>query len=112
MLKHGFAVTPVDPDGKGGVFWAQYKHPATNLSEAIQLSKDYPKHNVGIVSRRGVGNAMFLDIDGEGVLEQIEAETGHTIPRGLVVQSRPQSAPWKRHFYFRQTPYSYAALKK
>jgi hypothetical protein len=112
MLKRGFAVTPVDPDGKGGVFWAQYKHPATNLSEVIQLSKDYSDHNVGIVSKRGVGNVCFLDIDGEGVLEQIERETGHKMPETLVVQSRPQSAPWKRHFYFRQTPYSCAALKK
>jgi hypothetical protein len=112
MLKRGFAVTPVDPNAKGGRLWWQYKYFVTNLSEVIQLSKDYPDHNVGIVSRRGVGNVCFLDIDGEGVLEQIERETGHKMPEALVVQSRPQSAPWKRHFCFLQTPVSYAAFQK
>jgi Bifunctional DNA primase/polymerase, N-terminal len=112
MLKRGFAVTPVDPNAKGGRLWWQYKYFVTNLSEVIQLSKDYTDHNVGIVSRRGVGNVCFLDIDGEGVLEQIEAETGHKMPETLVVQSRPQSALWKRHFYFLQTPESFAAFQK
>ena len=41
---------------------------------------------------------------GEGVTEQIERETGHRMPETFVVQSQPRSKPWKRHFYFRQTP--------
>ena len=111
-INRDFAVTPVDPNGKGGVFWAQYKHPATNLSEVTQLSKDFPHCNVGVVSRRGIGNFCFLDIDGEGVTEQIERETGHRMPETFVVQSQPRGKPWKRHFYFRQTPTSYATFTK
>ena len=72
-----------------------------NLSEIRQLSIDYPRHNVGIVGRRGVGNLAFLDIDSEGMLERIETETGQKLPSTYTVQSRPESAPWKRHMYFR-----------
>jgi hypothetical protein len=111
-IGRGFAVTPVDPNGKGGVFWGQYTHPAKNRSEVTQLSKDFPHCNVGIVSRRGVGNFCFLDIDGEGVMEQIEKETGNKMPETLVVQSQPRGKPWKRHFYFRQTPLSYTTFQK
>lgn len=112
MLERGFAVTPVHPQNKRGVFWGQYKHPATNLSEVTQLSKDYANHEVGIVSRRGINKVMFLDIDGKGVLEQIESETGRKMPLTLTVQTRPQSKPWKRHFYFLQTPLSYSTFKR
>src|SRR5712692_1237785 len=108
----GFPVCPVHPAEKRGVFWAQYKHPAKNLSEIRQLSKDYPRHNVGIVGRRGVGNLAFLDIDSEGTLERIETVTGHKLPESYAVQSRPQSAPWKRHVYFRQTAYSVQKFDK
>src|SRR5207247_2248038 len=66
----------------------------------------YPNHNVGIVGTRGAGNLVFLDIDSDGVVERIEQQTGRTMPATYVVQSRPQSAPYKRHFYFRQTEYS------
>jgi len=112
MLQRTFAVAPVHPKEKRGVFWGQYKHPARNLSEVIQFSKDYPDHEVGIVSRRGINNLLFLDIDGEGVLEQIESETAHKMPLTLTVQTRPQSKPWKRHYYFLQTPFSYSTFRK
>ena len=82
------------------------RHPSTKLSEIIQHAKDYPAHNVGVVGRRGIGNDMFLDIDADGVLEQIERETGKKMPATFTVASRPQSAPWKRHYYFKQTAYS------
>ena len=83
-----------------------------NLSEIRQLSIDYPRHNVGIVGRRGVGNLAFLDIDSEGMLERIETETGQKLPSTYTVQSRPESAPWKRHMYFRQTAYSVQKFDK
>jgi hypothetical protein len=50
---------------------------------------------------------MFLDIDAEGVVERIERETGHRMPKTYTVCSRPTSAPYKRHFYFTQTQYSF-----
>jgi hypothetical protein len=108
----GFPVCPVHPAEKRGVFWAQYKHPATNRSEIMQLSIDYPRHNVGIVGRRGVSNLAFLDIDSKGTLERIETETGQKLPPTYTVQSRPESAPWKRHIYFRQTAYSVQKFDK
>src|SRR5439155_13093369 len=42
----------------------------------------------------------------------IESETGETIPLTFTVQSRPASKPWKRHYYFRQTEYSFKQFKK
>jgi hypothetical protein len=50
---------------------------------------------------------MFLDIDADGVVERIEKHTAKKIPRTYTVCSRPQSAPYKRHYYFTQTPHSF-----
>ena len=88
------------------------RNPATNLSEVLQHAKDFPIHNVGVVGRRGVGNHCFLDIDADGVLEKIETETGRQIPPTYTLCSRPQTAPWKRHYYFRQTEYSVSKMRK
>ena len=105
-IERGFKVTPVSPAEKRGVLPQWNRHPSTKLSEIIQHAKDYPTHNVGVVGRRGIGNDMFLDIDADGVLDQIERETGNKMPATFTVASRPQSAPWKRHYYFKQTAYS------
>jgi hypothetical protein len=105
-IERGFRVTPVSPAEKRGVLPRWNRHPSTKLSEIMQHAKDYPTHNVGVVGRRGIGNEMFLDVDAEGVLEQIEREAGHRMPSTYTVASRPQSAPWKRHYYFKQTAHS------
>ena len=110
-LERGFKVTPVSPAEKRGVLPRWNRHPSTKVSEIIQHAKDYPNYNVGVVGRRGIGNDMFLDIDADGVLEQIERETGQTMPLTFTVASRPQSAPWKRHYYFKQTAYSVKAFR-
>jgi hypothetical protein len=112
QLERGFKVVPVHPLEKRGVLWNQYRNPATTLSEVIQHAKDFPAHNVGVVGMHGVGNHCFLDIDADGVVERIETESGHKMPLTYTVGSRPQSAPWKRHFYFRQTAYSTSRLRK
>ena len=111
-LNRGFKVTPVHPMEKRGVLYNWNKNPTTTLSEVLQHAKDYPNHNVGVVGRRGVGNCCFLDIDADGVVGRIETESGHKMPLTYTVCSRPQSAPWKRHFYFRQTAYSASRLRK
>src|SRR6266478_4256006 len=100
----------VHPNEKHGVLWNQYSHPATTLSEVIQHSKDFPDYNVAVSSHRGVGNLFFWDVDCAGVIDQAERETGQIIPPTFTVQSRPQSAPWKQHRYFRGTPYSLERL--
>lgn len=111
-LNRGFRITPVHPLEKRGVLYNWNRHPTTTLSEVLQHAKDFPNHNVGIVGRRGVGNHCFLDIDAEGVIERIEQETGQKMPVTYTVCSRPQTAPWKKHFYFKQTSYSVSRLKK
>ena len=49
-----------------------------------------------------VGDIAVLDIDGEGVLERIEAAIGQ-LPDGYMVRSRPKTARHKQHRYFRHT---------
>src|SRR6266478_562736 len=70
-VNRGFKITPVDPQTKAGVMWRwnDEMRQATNVYEVTQLEKLYPNHNVGVVSKRGIGNLVFLDIDGAGVLE-------------------------------------------
>src|SRR5579862_791652 len=111
-LNRGFKVTPVHPLEKRGVLYNWNRNPTTTLSEVIQHSKDFPTHNVGVVGRRGVGNHCFLDIDAEGIVEKIETEAGRRMPLTYTVCSRPRTAPWKRHYYFRQTEYSVSRLRK
>jgi hypothetical protein len=111
-LNRGFKVTPVHPLEKRGVLYNQYRNPTTTLSEVLQHAKDFPTHNVGIVGRRGIGNHCFLDVDADGVVGRIEKETGQTIPLTYTVCSRPHTAPWKRHYYFKQTSYSVQRLRK
>ena len=107
QIARGFGVAPVHPGEKRGILWNQFSNPATTISEVIQHAKDFPDHNVCVSSHRGIGRLFFLDIDAEGVIEQIEQETGYQIPETFTVQSRPGSAPYKRHYYFRSTPYSF-----
>jgi hypothetical protein len=97
---------------KRGVLYNWNKNPTTTLSEVLQHAKDFPNHNVGIVGRRGIGNHCFLDIDADGVVERVEQETGQKMPLTYIVSSRPESAPWKRHYYFKQTAYSASRLRK
>ena len=111
-LNRGFKVTPVHPMEKRGVLYNWNKNPTTTLSEVLQHAKDFPNHNVGIVGRRGIGNHCFLDIDADGVVERVEQETGQKMPLTYIVSSRPESAPWKRHYYFKQTAYSASRLRK
>jgi hypothetical protein len=108
MLRKGFTVWPVKPEPeKCGEFgWNTQAHYADEIVHRC-LAKKFPNHNAGVISKRGIGNLMFLDIDSPGVLERLEEETGQQISgTTLSVCSRPQSAPYKRHFYFRQTDYS------
>jgi len=111
-IQRGFKICPVHPNSKAGDFPRWNTHPIDNLSKLDQLAQDYPHHKVGIVGRRGIGNHVFVDIDAPGVEERIVRETGQPMPNTYVVQSRPQTAPYKKHFYFTQTFYSLRRLGK
>jgi hypothetical protein len=70
-----------------------------------------PHHNVGVVGKRGIGRHCLLDVDAPGVVERIENETRHEMPKGYRVNSSPTSKPYKTHFYFKRTPYSFEITK-
>jgi hypothetical protein len=107
LVTRGFRVTPVHPETKSGVMRNWQDHQATTPEEVLKHAKYYPNHNVGVVGKRGVGRHMFLDIDAEGAVERIEQETGHKMPSTYIVCSRPVTKPFKQHFYFTQTSYSF-----
>ncbi len=106
LVERGFRVTPVHPETKSGVMRNWQDHQATTPDEVLRHAKYYPHHNVGVVGKRSVGRHMFLDIDADGIVERIE-ETGRKMPQTYTVCSRPDSAPYKRHYYFTQTAYSF-----
>lgn len=114
MREKGFTVWPVkpEPEKTGEYGWNSQAYYADDIVHRC-LGNKFPDHNAAVISKRGVGNLMFLDIDSDGVLEQIESETGHCLSAlTYSVCSRPESAPYKRHFYFRQTARSVKAWRK
>lgn len=111
VLERGFPITVILPDEKRPLFKKWNDHPTTSLSFARQWALEFPSHHVGVVGTKGIDKLMFLDIDADGVEERIARETGYDMPLTYTVQSRPHSAPFKKHFYFRQTAYSVLKIK-
>ncbi len=105
-LSREFAITGVIPSEKRPRPYAWQKHPFENLVDVRSYAMEHPDDKVGVFLIRGVGKPFVWDIDGNGVLTRMECETGKKLPRTFVVQSRPQSKPYKRHIYFLQTDYS------
>ena len=107
LVERGFRVTPVHPETKMGVMKNWQKFQLTTIDEVRKYAEYFPHHNVGVVGKRGVGRHCFLDVDAPGVVERIENETKQTMPKGYRVKSSPTLKPYKTHFYFKQTPYSF-----
>ena len=101
LVERGFRVTPVHPETKMGCMRNWQKAQATTPEMVQKFAKYYPHHNVGVVGKRGVGRHCFLDVDAPGVVERIESETKHEMPKGYRVKSSPTSKPYKTHFYFK-----------
>ena len=57
------------------------------------------------------GDFCIFDIDAKGVLERIEDAIG-PLPDGYMVYSRPKTAMWKQHRYYRHTAYSIEQFTK
>lgn len=106
----GFAVTPLRD--KRPFLPAWNKHPLTTETELWTAAKEYPTCDVGIVLKRKVGEPFAIDIDSPGVIERMQQETGNTLPETYTVLSRPETAPYKRHIFFRHTKYSDSVFKK
>jgi hypothetical protein len=107
LVERHFRITPVDPESKCGVMRNWQDHQLTTVAEVVKCANSFPHHNVGVVGKRGIGRHCFLDIDAPGVIERIEGETGQAMPKGYRVKSSPDLKPYKTHFYFTQTAYSF-----
>jgi hypothetical protein len=106
----GFAVTPVRD--KRPFLPAWNRHPLMTETEISTAAKEYPTCDVGVVLKRRVGEPFAVDVDAPGVTERIVHETGRALPGTYTVLSRPETAPHKRHVFFRHTPYSCSVFKK
>jgi hypothetical protein len=136
LIKRGFPISFVNPNTKQGVTgWKRRWRPGANgksnngtlclsllaLKHVLQEHPEFAHYNVSVIGycrtrddHEGlpVGELLILDIDGEGVLEQILAENpGNGWPSGYTVCSRPNTKPYKKHYYFRHTPHSIAMFK-
>jgi len=100
----GFPVTPLRD--KRPFLPAWNRHPLTTETELLTAAKEYPKCDVGLVMNREVGKPFAIDVDVPGVIERLERETQMTLPETYTVLSRPETAPYKRHIFFRHTEYS------
>ncbi len=106
----GFAVTPLRD--KRPFLHAWNKHPLETETEILTAAKEYPTCDVGLVLRRRVGEPFAIDIDSPGVIERMERETGMVLPETYTVLSRPKTAPYKCHIFFRHTQYSHSLFDK
>src|SRR5215471_15361247 len=98
----GFAVTPLR--NKRPFLHAWNRHPLTMETEIMTAAKEYPTCDVGLVMKRKVGEPFAVDIDSPGVIERME--TGQKLPETYMAWTKPRTAPYKRHIFFRHTPYS------
>jgi len=106
----GFVVTPLRD--KRPFLHAWNRHPLLTETEIRTAAKEYPTCDVGIVLKRKVGEPFAIDIDVSGVIERMEHETGKSLPATYTVLSRPVTARYKRHIFFRHTHYSYGVFGK
>src|ERR1039458_4689760 len=111
LYRKGFVVwnlsTKSDKSGASG--WNSLAYEASENLHRFIAGK-YPNANACVISHRGVGNPIVLDIDADGVIERIERETRHKLPKTYTVCSRPKTAEFKRHYYFLQTESSVSSF--
>jgi len=106
----GFPVTPLRD--KRPFLPAWNRQPLTTETEIRTAAKEYPTCDVGLVMKRKVGEPFAIDVDSPGVIERLERETQMTLPETYTVLSRPVTAPYKRHIFFRHTEYSNRVFTK
>src|SRR5260370_8856527 len=106
----GFVVAPLRDTRP--FLYACNRQPMTTETEIRAAAKDCPTCDVGLVLRRKVGEPFAIDIDSPGVIERLERETQMTLPETYTVLSRPETAPLKRHIFFRHTRYSCPVFDK
>ena len=109
---HGFTwIVPVDDKAPLRRAWLKFNVTNT-VTELNLMAMEFPHRDVGIVLKGHAGSVFVWDIDKDGVTERMKLETGYSLPETYVVQSRPETAPHKRHVYFRQTEYFASNFQK
>jgi hypothetical protein len=104
-------IVPVDDKAPLRRSWLKYNVTRTQ-TELNLMAAEFSHRDVGIVLKGHAGSIFVWDIDKEGVTERMEHETGKPLPETYIVQSRPETAPHKRHVYFRQTEYFASQFQK
>lgn len=104
-------IVPVDDKAPLRRAWLKYNVTRTETDLKL-MAAEFSHRDVGIVLKGHAGSIFVWDIDNEGVTERMERETGKTLPETYIVQSRPDTAPHKRHVYFRQTEYFASQFQK
>jgi len=108
--ERGFPVVPVMTGEKTGTQDRWNKFPHRTKSEIALTAHDFPCANIGIVSKRSLGNLLLFD-DDSGAIALMEVGTGEKVSGvTLTVLSRPDTDPTKRHAYLLQTEYSLLRL--
>ena len=107
LLQKGFIVWSLNPDEpKAGSFcWNSLAYFADEDLHR-RIAQECPDANVCIISCRGVGNPIIVDIDDESAATAI---TAGTLPDTYTVSSNPLK-PHRRHLCFTQTEYSVKML--
>src|ERR1017187_10543086 len=81
LYRKGFVVWYLSTKTEKSGAWA-WNSLAYEASENLHrfIAGKYPDANACVISHRGVGNPIVLDIDADGVIEKIERETGYKLP--------------------------------
>jgi hypothetical protein len=96
-------VAPVDDKAVCRKSWLKFNITKTETDLRL-MAAEFPHHEVGIVLKGNAGSVFVWDIDKPGVLDRMKRD-GIELPATYIVQSRPKTAPYKMHIYFKQTPY-------
>jgi hypothetical protein len=109
LLRKGFVVWSLNPNNPkaGSLGWNSLAYDADETFHR-RIAQERPDSNACVVSCRGVGNPLMLDIDDASVEPAIR-EAGN-LPDTYTVGS-DYTKPFKKHLYFTQTEYSVRMLK-
>jgi hypothetical protein len=104
LIERNVPVIPLLPRQKKAVLDSWNTKATTDPTQIAQWGKQTPDANVASVAKAVTGGVWFFDADRDGLVQQIEQQTGQKFPSTFMVRSRPG----KGHFYFLQNAASIA----
>lgn len=102
LAARGIPTIPLRPRSKIAFITEWETKATTDSGQIAQWDAQYPDANGACVALGKIGGVWFFEVDAPEVIQRIETETGHKVPRTFRVRSRPG----RGHFYFKQTPAS------